>query len=48
MSESSLPVRRRRLAELWPITALCLGIVLSLGWVAVLAWLFVLILHGLL
>lgn len=48
MSEFSLPMRRRRLAELWPITALCLGIVLSLGWAVVLGWLLVLFLDGLL
>jgi hypothetical protein len=35
MSESTLPLKRRRwLAELWPVTFLSLGIVLSLGWAA--------------
>lgn len=39
MSESSMPLRQRRLAHLWPKTMISLGIVLSFGWAALLIWL---------
>ncbi len=39
MSESSLPLGRRQLAQLWPLTMISLGVILSLGWAALLIWL---------
>jgi hypothetical protein len=47
MSESSLPAGRRWFSEFWPITFLCFGIALSLGWAAFLGWLLVCTLRGL-
>ena len=42
MSESFAPLRqRRRLVQLWPLTMISLGVVLSLGWAGFLAWLLV-------
>ena len=39
MSESSVPRRRRQLAQLWPLTMMSLRVVLSFGGAAVLIWL---------
>lgn len=47
MSESSVPLRPRWLAQLWPLTMISLGVVLSLGWAAFLAWLLVCAFGGL-
>lgn len=41
MSESTIPLKWRRLARLWPLTMIFLGIILSLGWAALLGWLMV-------
>jgi hypothetical protein len=41
MRASSVPLRLRRLARLWPMTSTSLGIVLSFGWAVVLIWLLV-------
>lgn len=48
MTEYFLHLRPRRLAELWPLPFLCLGIALSLGWAALLGWVLVLFIDGLL
>jgi hypothetical protein len=41
MSEPSLQFRSRRIAELWPLTILSMGIIVTFVWTAVLAWLMV-------
>lgn len=48
MNISRLTLRWRWLVQLWPITAISLGIVLSFAWVSLLAWLFVCTVSGLL
>jgi hypothetical protein len=39
MSESSIFHKRSRLIQLWPVTFISIGIVISFLWAAFLAWL---------
>jgi hypothetical protein len=39
MSESSIPPKRSRLAQLAPLTVISVGITLSFAWAAFLGWL---------
>jgi hypothetical protein len=41
MSQSSMTLGRRSLAQLWPMTMISFGIVLSFAWATLLAWLLV-------
>jgi hypothetical protein len=47
MTETSMPLRRHRFAQLWPPMIISLGIVLSFGWAVLLIWLLVCTLGGL-
>lgn len=47
MSASSLHLRWRRLARLWPLTFISVGIIASFVWAALLAWLIVCAIAGL-
>lgn len=39
MAESSMPHKRSRLVQVWPLTFISLGIVISFLWAAFLGWL---------
>jgi hypothetical protein len=39
MTESSVPQKPSRLVQLWPLTFISLGIVISFLWAVFLAWL---------
>jgi hypothetical protein len=47
MSESSIPLKRRQLAQLGPLVIISIGIILSFACAAFLAWLIVCAFSGL-
>jgi hypothetical protein len=47
MSESSVPLKQRWLAQFGPFTVISIGIILSFAWAAFLVWMMVCVLSGL-
>jgi hypothetical protein len=47
MSESSVFLKRRRLAQLGPLVVVSVGIILSFAWAGFLAWVIVCVVSGL-